>query len=296
MNLRRVANKFETTSFDIFNESTQLWETEGMDGKIMPIDRFLSIFHRATRRRALGLSPNATLPTSNTIRDASTGQAYVVGLVRADAAKDTAYDSTGILHGCDYIASILRKAPIGLASDPGVLVETTVGQHYMDIELRASAESPETTDEYDAHFFLTAPAQADIQQWDFVNYNGTSYHIQTVYNDSGLKMARVVEQADPRVDVTFHKRAATAAYAPATGVVTSGMVNYAISGFFRGFQLKDVNEESISSGDVQFIIEQDNIGVVPTNHDELTWESQTYKVKAVQQDFLKRQYKLHCVI
>jgi hypothetical protein len=296
MDLRRVANKFENTSFDVFNETTQLWEKDGMRGKVMPIDRFLSIFHRATRRRALGIAPTATIPASNTIRDPSTGQAYIMGLVRGDAAKGVHYDGVGILHGCDVIGEIIRKAPIGLSTDPGVLVQASAGQHYMDIELRSASESDESIQNYESHFFLTAPHQADLQQWDYITYDGRSYQVQSSYNDSGMTMARVVERTDPRVDVTFHKKGGASGYDPVTGTVTSGMVDYAVSGFFRGFALTDVDNEAVSSGDVQFVIQQDHIGVIPSAQDQLTWDGQKYNVKAVQQDFLNHQYNLHCVV
>jgi hypothetical protein len=296
MNLRKVAAKFETTSFDVFNETTQLWESDGFTGKVMPIDRFLSIFHRATRRRALGLSPGAIIPASNTLRDPATGQAYIMGLTREDSRNATAYDQTGILHGCDYIAEIFRSAPVGAVDDPGVLVPASVGEHYMDIELRASAENEEATGTFDGHFFLTAPAQADLEQWDFIVYQGTSYQVHTVYNDSGMTMARIVERDDPRVDIVFHHKGATSDYDPSTGTVTAGMTDYNVSGFFQGFELTDIDNDAVSSGDLQFIIKQSHIGVTPTIQDELTWEGQRYKVRSVQRDFTEEQYKLHCVI
>jgi hypothetical protein len=296
MDLRRVAAKFETTSFDVFNETTQLWETGGMVGKIMPIDRFLSIFHRATRRRALGLPPSATLPASRTIRDPATGQAYVVGLVRGDSAKAIHYDSVGVLHGCDVVAEVFRKAPVGPVNDPGALVSSSTGVHYMDLELRSASEADETVQTYESHFFLTCPAHTDITQWDYVSYLGKTYEVQASYNDSGLTMCRVVERIDPRVDVTFHKKGAGSGYNPSTDVVTSGMVDYTVSGFFKGFSLDDVDGEAVSSGDVQFIIQQTHIGVVPSAEDQLTWDGQRYNIKAVQQDFLSHEYHLHCRI
>ena len=296
MDLRRIANTFETTSFDIFNESTQLWESDGMEGKIMPIDRFLSIFHRATRRRALGLAPGTVLPDSHTIRDPATGQAYIVGLIRTDSAKAVAYDSVGILHGVDSIGTISRKATVGPADDPGILASSDVGSHYMDMELRSSVEADERIDTFESHFFLTTPTQSDIQQWDFITYQGRIFQVQAAYNDSGMNMARVVEKDDPRVDVTFHKKGDTSDYNPITGVVTSGLVDYAVSGFFRGFAITEIDGSAVSSGDMQFIISQEHIGVVPTNQDELTYNGKRYNIKAVQQDFEREQYILHCVI
>jgi len=294
MNLRRVAAKFETTQFDTFDEATSLWASKGLTGKIMPVDRFLSIFHRSTVRRQLGIAPNSTLPTSETIRNPATGEVFVVGLVRGDSTEGVAYDSVGILNECDSVGIVNRKATIGSGQDLGVLVNSVAGKHYMSIELRSSSKIRGTTEEFEAHYFLTAPLHSDLQIWDFIVLNGVSYQVATVYIDSGLRFARVIERDDPRVDIVFYKKGPTSGYNPTTGQVTDGLTAYNMSGFFESFEAKDIDNQSIFSRDMKFIIEQANIGIVPEEKDELVYQGQRYKVHTVQQDFLKKQFKLHC--
>lgn len=294
MDLRRVANKFETTAFDVFNETTLLWETGTLTGKVMPIDRFLSIFHRATRRRSIGISPSSAIPAHHTIREPLTGKAYIMGLIRGDVKDGAYYDRVGILHGVDVLGQVHRKAPVGPANDPGILVDSVIGSHYMDVELRSASESDEGVENFESHFFLTAPYHSDLMPWDFITYEGESYQVQVPYVDSGMRMARVVKRDDPRVDVVFHKKSGTSGYDPATQTVTTGIVDYQISGFFRGFGLADVDGVAVSSGDVQFVVQTDHIGVYPTNQDQLTWRGNKYNIAAVQEDFLSKHYTLHC--
>lgn len=294
MNFRNIAAKFETTSFDGFDEATQTWVKDSLKGKVMPIDRFLSIFHRATTRRALGIAPNSPLPASHTIRVPSTGEIFIVGLIRSDQKDSNVYDSVGILSKAYSVGQVKRKATIGTGENLGVLVESVVGNHYMDIELRTSSEIDGATEEYESKFFLTAPVHSDIQPWDYISLNGTNYQVTVTYIDSGLKMCRVIQREDPRVDVTYHRRGATSAYSPSTGVVTSGLTDFPTSGFFEGFNSSEVDETTILSKDVKLIIAKSDIGFYPETGDELTYSGQTYKVHRVHEDFLSKQIKLHC--
>lgn len=296
MDLRKVAASFETTNFEVFNETTQLWETSTLDGKIMPVDRFLSNFHRPTRRRMFGCDPDVALPASNTIRVPSTGEIFVLGEQRQDAMLGYNYDKVVIVHKCDYIGTINRKAAVGPGTDPGHLVNSQVGQHYMNVELRAAQEIDEHREDYEGAYFVIMPPHADVEQWDQITIGTDNYHVQAVYLDSGFKFCRAVQRPDPRKDFTYHYRGATVDYTPATGTVTDGFVNYNVTGFMQGFKVEDLNYTTIKSGDVKMVIRQEHIGIVPLTEDELTLDGQRYKVKGVQQDFLEDQYILHCTL
>lgn len=294
MNLRNVAAKFETISFDAFNEATQLWEPDAFIGKVMPVDRFLSIFNRPTRRRSIGLSPDITLPVSRTIRNPNTGLIYVVGEVRKDSFKGVAYDSVGILHTCDVTGVVTRKAPVGPISNPGGYQTTTIATSYMDMELRAASEPDESVQNFEGNFFLTTHAGVDLKAWDFISYSGDNYQVETVYFDSGLLMARVVKRDDIRVDVTYNRRTNTAGYDASTGVVTSGIAGYIVTGFFRQFKLSEVDGEAIKAGDLIFTADLTAFGFEPATGDEIVDGSKTYRIGTVRRDFIKRQYNLQC--
>lgn len=296
MNLRKVAASFETTEFDAWDESNELFVAKSLTGKIRSVDRFLSNFNRPTKRRLLGLSPSATIPASNTIRDPSTGEIYFIGELRQDSEQGVAYDQVGVLHKTTAIATISRKAPIGPGNDPGVLVASQIGKHYADVELRSASETEEQENDFEGNYFLMMPPHVDLEEWDEVTFDSEAYMIKTPYFDSGFRFARAVKREDPRKDFTYYFRDTGVAYNTATRVVTEGFTTYSVTGFSLEFELDDLNYTPLKVGRQKIVIKQSHIGIVPSAEDELLWEGQRYKVKGVSQDFLNAQYQLDCTL
>ena len=294
MNLRKVAASFETTQFDAYNEGSDTWTACAMAGKVMPLDRFLSNFNRPTKRRSLGVSPTAVPPDSNTLRVPATGAIYMMGELRKDSQSSVAYDQVGILHRSTTLGTINRRAPAGPAEDPGWLVETEIASHYMDMELRSASEIDEHEQRYDGSYFAVMPPHAQMQSWDRLNADGFDYIVQVQYMDSGFRFARVVNRIDPRKDFVYNSQGGTAGYDPSTRIVTDGFTAYNVTGFALGQGLTESRESSTQDADLVVIVDQANIGVVPTPRDELTWDGQAYKVTKVEEDFIETQYKIHC--
>ena len=293
MDLRKAANRFEGTAFDTYTESTSLWTTEAFYGKIMPVDRFLSNFHRPTHRRMLGLDPSITLPSDNTVRVPSTGDVYILGQVRGDDNAGTHYDRLVIAHLSELgLATVSRKSPAGPANDPGHLVSADTGTHYADVELRSVSEQEESIDAYDGNYFATLPPHADVQEWDFITLASTSYRVKEAYVDSGFKYCRVVKMADPRVDFTYHYRGVSGYYDPGLGEVTDGFTDYNVTGFQRDEKSSE-NQQS-SKSHIVVAVFQDHIGVTPSVNDEITWEGKKYKVSRVYTDYQNNQFHLYC--
>ncbi|MGD2065547.1 MAG: hypothetical protein PVI43_00070 [Candidatus Bathyarchaeota archaeon] len=293
MDLRRVAAKFEHTEFEGYDEDTQTWDTEALTGKVFPVDRFLSNFHRPTRRRMLGLAPGTVLPDSSTIKVPETGEIFMIGEVRQDARNGAAYDSVGILHRAETTCTVNRKAPAGPTDNPGHLVNSEIGHHYVDIELRALQEQEEAEEEFEGHYFIVLPPHADIEEWDQITISSDNYFIKSSYIDSGFKFARADKREDPRVDFTYHRREDTSAYNASTGVVTDGLVGYDVTGFSMREGILKTDFSLPKQADITIIVRQDHIGFAPVSEDEFTWKSVKYRVSRVELDFLQQQYKIH---
>ena len=211
MNLRKVAASFETTHFDTYDETLDTWTECGMQGKVLPLDRFLSNFNRPTKRRSLGLSPTAVVPTSNTLRVPATGEIYFIGELRQDSQNSVAYDQLGILHRSTTLGTVNRRAPAGPSNDPGWLVDAVSSTHYMDMELRSASEIDEHEQRFDGSYFAVLPPHADLQPWDRLNVGGLDYIVQISHMDSGFRFARAINRIDPRKDFVYHSRGNTAA-------------------------------------------------------------------------------------
>lgn len=293
MDLRRAAAYFEGTSFDTWDEGTSTWTLGAITAKLAPVDRFLSNFHRPTHRRMLGINPATSLPASNTIRVQSTGDIYIIGQLRSDDKNDYEYDSIGIAHLTTFQLVVHRKAPIGPSNDPGVLIDSVVGTHYGDIEFRATSESPEQHEEYEDDVFLILPPHTDLQEWDFV-YRGTeTYQVKSAYIDSGFMFARAVLRQDYRRDFTYHRKGTGAGYNTATGIVTSGFVDYAVTGFSRNISEEEISYADMRPKQLKIVIKQDHIGFTPSIDDQMTWtDGLRYDVRGVRQDPASEEWQL----
>lgn len=297
MDLRTPAAWFENTWFDGYDEATDTWTENVFQGKVLPVDRFLSNFNRPTRRRTLGLDPSiTTIPTSNTIRIPETGAIYMIGTLRQDATKGSAYDQIGILHSSATLGTVNRRAPTGPSTDPGWLVSSTAGTHYMDVELRSVSEVDEQKERFEGDFFVTLPPHASLLKWDQLLIDTKSYFVEEVYDDSGFVFVRAVQRLDPRRDFVYHSRGNTATYDPSTRAITDGLVDSNVTGFAMQYGLGNTDLQALKEADLVVVVDVDHIGVVPTSEDELTWEGQKYKVEKVAQDFLQEQYQLHCTL
>lgn len=296
MDLRKVAAAFETTEFDAYDEALQTWIPCALTGKVLAVDRFLSNFNRPTKRRLLGIGPGVTIPASFTIRVPSTSEIYFMGELRRDAEQGAAYDQVGVLHRSVGTATINRKAPAGPSNDPGWLVSSAIGTHYADAELRADSEIDEHRDLFEGQYFLMFPPHADLQSWDSIVIGGDNYMVNTPYLDSGFAFARATRRVDPRQDFVYHQRGATVDYNTTTRVVTSGLVNFNVTGFAVGYGLGDLNAVPLKAGELKVIVDQAHIGFVPASEDQLTWDGQLYLIHNVKQDFLKDQYQLDCTL
>jgi len=298
MDLRRAANRFETTDFDVYNEATDVWTLASFTAKLGPIDRFLSNFHRPTQRRLFSVDPAVTLPTNKTVRDSGTQDIYLLGQSREDGQDNVVYDKVVIAHlvSQSYVsglAVVSRKNVVGTGTDLGVLVAANVGTHYAGVELRTAKAEEEQFLEYESAFVIVLPSHADLHEWDFITLNSITYKVESLFGDSGYKFGRITEMDDPRLDFTY-LRAETPVYVPTTGDMSPGEVAYLVSGIASGYKVEEIDGAVIRSTDVNLTIEQSDIGFTPTDGDRVTVEGVTYSINAIGKDYKNHQWHLKC--
>ena len=294
MDLRKAAAYFEGTTFDSYDETLDSWTLNAFTAKLAPVDRFLSNFDRPTHRRMLGVAPGVSLPADNTIRVQSTQDVYILGQVRADDKNNTEYDRIGIAHLVYNQFTINRKSPVGPASDPGPLINSVIGFHYGGLEFRSDSVAPEQHEGYEGEFFIILPPHADVQEWDFIYHGSDTYQVKSTYTDSGFIFARAVQRVDYRKEFTYHHKGDTAGYDASTGTVTSGLVDYQVSGFARNISEDEFEYATTKDKSMKIVIRKDHIGIVPKTDDQLTWEGITYNVSIVRQDPADEEYQLYC--
>ena len=294
MRLRRAAAYFEGTTFDVYDETSFQWSLTNFKAKLAPVDRFLSNFHRPTHRRMLGISPDTTLPPYSTVRVQSTQDVYILGQIRKDDSNDTEYDRIGIAHLASGLFSVNRKSTIGSESDPGVLVNTVLGNHYGDIEFRSDGVSPEQHEGYESEFFIILPPHADVQEWDFITQGSDSYQVKSSYIDSGFIFVRAVRRDDYRKDFTYYHKGSTAGYDTSSGIVADGFEPYQVTGFVRNIAEDEFEYATTRDKTLKLVVRAEHIGIVPTTDDQLTWDGIRYGVEIVRKDPTGEEYQLFC--
>lgn len=274
MELSRVAAYFDKTQIDVFDDAAGLWIEAEVTGQFKLADDFISIFNRPTRRRMLFLSPDEydKMKNNSLIREPVTGLLYLFGEPQFDLLEDP-YRVTLPLHKVLLQTTVTRRATIGGAGDPGVLVDTALTPVYADIELRTLADDGDTDNSLHSKQFIWLPKNADVVAGDVLVFDGITYIVQVTYQDTGFLGARITSEPDSRVDFTYRQRTGDPTFNNSTGVYTP---NY--SNFFISAELDSIEEES-DDGDIvsdtlyTVFIEYLAIGFTPNIGDAMVIDS-----------------------
>lgn len=207
MHLKRIALKHANEPMDAWDPATESWVADSFKARIDLTDRFLSNFNRPTRMRMMLHDDKVVLPDSLTIRHPGTHDVYILGTTRKDARKGVPYVAltlcrlvTEVPGGSAGLATITRKAPAGPASDPGWLVETSVGKVWVDTEFLSSSEERQATDLRIERYNAFTALNADIKDWDFITLLGGKHRVLDTFADSGLFGLRLDQEEDTRRD------------------------------------------------------------------------------------------------
>jgi len=297
MKLSKAANYFDKESFSIYDSSTKVWTADQLQCRILPVDRFLSNFSRPLHRRMLICDSDTILPSSNTIRSDATNEVYIIGQGRYDAYSNSPYQALYMAHlvsgASGAVGTLTRKLPSGPSTDPGHLVQTTVGEYYMDIELRATTPEKGAEHKTAGQYYMMSTPECDFTEWDYASLKGVNYRIEEGYFDSGLKFARVLQIEDDRVNLTYI-RTTSFAYDQSTGKSAEVTQNYNVTGSVHDYKKVAADTKNVSEDTFKVIIPSINIGFNPQPREKVIVSSTTHAILQVARDPLTTEWVLIC--
>lgn len=299
MKLSKAANYFKKETFSIYREDTKTWNKSMFSGRLLPVDRFLSNFSRPLHRRMLVCDPKVKIPDSFTVQSEATGEKYIIGKGRYDAYSNSPYQALYMLHNVSGLGAglgkVTRKVVTGTDTDPGHLVNTLVGEFYMDIELRATTPEKGTEQQTAGQYFLMAPPTSDIVEWDYIALGGINYRVEEGYFDSGLRFARVLQIEDDRVDLTYIKTTGFS-YDTGTGVPTDTTAPYSVTGSVHDYKRIVVDTNNVSEDTFKVIIPSINIGFDPKPREVIEIDGAQHDILKVTRNPLKTEWTLICQV
>lgn len=298
MELKQVAERFHDLTFDYYDVAGGNWLPAQTAGRIIPVDRFQSLYSAPLHLRTAALPAGVVLPESRTLRVSGMTQVYLCGQPRDDVA---ANESRGVLCNLRLVTGeaggiyqIHRKTTLGATPDKGPLVDSVVAAYYGDSQLFSVKKNDELANDYIGDFHLIFPATADVREWDFAeDASGRMYRILETYFDSGFLLCRALETVDTRVDVTY-KLNTVSTYVPGSGnKPTRSDVSYVITGYFKAYVDKDTESSGVSS-EFCFCVEADHIGFIPNKQGLISYAGKDHGILSVTHDAVKRQWCFQC--
>lgn len=212
--------------------------TEWTRGRLAPVDRFLSNFHKPLQRRMLHTDPKDPLPALGVIKLKATGEIYLVGDSREDSSNDETFDRLNVLHLvsnnssgiCEYfnyhndLADPAATSPINIGL-------TSEGEFYVAVEY-ISTKTMESGDEaYQGKFFIYGQSTLPFKRDGYFSIHGVNYKVVQALIDSGFSCAIALQQDDDMVPITYKQiNEATSGYNVASGVMDLNYTEYTFAG------------------------------------------------------------------
>ncbi len=203
-------------------------------GRIAPVDRFLSNFHKPLQRRMLFSDPKHTFPESGVLRLKSSQEIFLVGESREDGENDESFDRLTVLHVVSNSSSGLTEYfnyRHDLADSlVGNIAKTSEGDFYVAVEY-VSTKAMEAGDEaYQGKFFVYGPANIPFARDGVFEVLGKNYKVVQAFHDSGFSCAIVLEQPDDMVGIVYHQIDESASgYDVVTGSLTIGTIDHTLA-------------------------------------------------------------------
>lgn len=298
MYLRALAERWVNEPMEVFDEATQTFSASPIVGRVSLVDRFLSNFNRPLRRRMLHHAPDVDFPASRTLRVTATGDVYLVGQPREDSDAGQEYHALSVCHlvtdngpgSSAGLATVRRNAPAGPANDPGWLVESVIGYHYVDIEFRTSLNEQDLEQERRESFVMWLQQNADLKPHDFIDLHSRSFRVTDVYPDSGFMMARIDEEEDYLVDLVIKVNDSTT-YDPNLRKYVATPQSYNVTGLLTS--VNDFGAWVTDSEDyISLAINEDHIGFRPKSGMVISYDGVDRTVHHSHYSRGERQYKL----
>lgn len=303
MFLNEIAQRHMHESFDGYDAVTEDFVEDSFTARIDLTDRFLSIYNRPTRKRQLYMKPGTLLPTSYVIRHSTTKDVYIVGQIRQDARYDVEggdpYVAMAMLHlvtplaqGSSGVAIQTRKVTVGPQDDPGWMVEQQIDKTYLDIEFRTSSAEEGVYESKVENFYAWTPITVTAQQWDFFTLNDAVYRVVDTFTDIGMRGLRLDRAVDPRIDVVIYTNARV--YDEVEHEFVDNQRPYNVTAIVPA----DVNiatwDDSNAASQISLVIDFGNIGFVPKQNQEISYQGRTRIIRSVATQAGEKQYRIEC--
>lgn len=233
---KRTSEKYQTELFLGLNSDGSF--SQWARGRMAPVDRFLSNFHKPLQRRMLFTDPAKELPATGVIKSSATGEIFLVGSSRNDVSNDEEFERLSVLHVVSNSSSGLveyfnydQTAITPLVSDPINIGKTSEGNIYVALEYK-SAKSSEFGDEaYQGNYLVYSQKTTGFARDGIFTLNGRNYKVTERFIDSDFSCATVIEQDDDMQPITYHEiDDATSGYNVTTGALTTNVVDYILPG------------------------------------------------------------------
>jgi len=295
--LRQAAHYFEKEKFSVYVRENDDWDLEEIEGRFLPVDRFLSNFSRPLHRRMFVCDVDTVIPPSGTVRSEATGEVYVIGQGRFDAYNNNPYQAMYMAHlvtgAAGGLATVTRRETEGPATDPGYLVETVLGKYYVDLEFKSSTNDTGTVQQTIGQYFLMCPPECPLDKWDSIHLNGRDYVVETSYFDSGMRFAKVENTNDNRVDLQYLKTTGFS-YDSDLGESVDTTQSYNVSGTVHDYTKTSVDSDRGSENVFKVVIAANHIGFNPTPRESVIVDGVTHIILKVTRDPLTKEWTLVC--
>ncbi len=274
-------------------------EDAPFEGRLAPVDRFLSIYNRPTRMRQMQIKPGTVLPASNVFKHSTTGEIYIAGAARSDTRFDVcdgepyvtmvmAHEVTPNGRGTTGLATHSRRAPAGPPSEPGWYVKNQVGSVYIDLEYRTSASQEGVYDARVSDFYSWAPINSDVAELDTFEMDGREYRVTDIYTDMGFLGMKLQQDPDPRIDL--YVITAARAYNETTHQFEGTETKHEVTAIVSGQREQAVWNKLENS--IQVVIDFAAIGFPPKTNMKVELDGIRRTVKNVFTSVGKKQYEL----
>lgn len=298
MDMFQVAKRFDLLDFEQYNFTDSTWDSLPIfKAQLKSADKFLSIYHRPTRKRMLYCAPDVA-PTSTIIRVKVTGEIFIVGAVQSDSHANVNYRVVYSLNKALGYGRLIRKVTSGPSNNPGWAVDTEILRTFVDAELRSLDEREDNKLYHYGHYILNFPAGTLVEEFDtfIVDQNfsslptqNLSFYIFESYHDSGMVNARAVLRGDERVNVVYKVYTGQTYVNQQTSKVFQ---NRNVTGRLEAISKEELGG-NVTHDSTKLVVSSLFLGdIVPKLEDELTYNGKTYRVVKVYHDPLKIEWHI----
>jgi len=289
VDIRQAAAYFNDTRFDVYDFDTLNWGSENFRGNLKYAIESFSINNLSARKRMLFVEPDAEV--SPVFRISDNGAVFMLEGPQPDYIANTQYQKVYNVHEALGVATINRRAPAGLFSDPGWAVDSMVESTFGDYTFqRVTTDQDDQVNQYGL-YTVFLPSNSGAIDHDSVTVGGKTFFLLEVYTDQGLICGRTTGRPDARVDLVYHSMGA-AVYDPNTLTTVRSDTPFNVTAQIDPVKLDEITGGTVVHDAIKVLIDKTWIGVMPKLNDEIVWSGKRYRVTGITSNSLQDQWEL----